>query len=102
MMFAFPSATSLLGTAAGLVMLAAPAQARTWAGGVDMEQACDWQYAPNWSAVLIVQSSSGWICTDGTAIRSIDVGYFCRRRYGSNAYADPQGGGPYDWGCYFP
>ncbi|KAK0705639.1 hypothetical protein B0H67DRAFT_594616 [Lasiosphaeris hirsuta] len=70
-----------------------------------MNQQCAWQYgAIYWAENIIPWDAYSWKCTTyPIAIYfSVDVGAYCRRRYGSNAYADPQGGGAYDWGCYFP
>ncbi|KAK3360557.1 hypothetical protein B0T25DRAFT_565434 [Lasiosphaeria hispida] len=80
---------------------------RTWAGGVDMNQQCAWQYGDTFFATQPFWpygDAYTWACaTYGQAVYySVDVGAYCRRRYGGNAYADPQGGGAYDWGCYFP
>ena len=82
--------------------VAAPARG-PWAGSVDMEQACKQQYGNDWTAVS-GSNAYDWKCsrpsTGQTA--TIDVNGYCSHNYHNNAYADPQGGGKYDWGCYFP
>jgi len=97
--------SGILGVVATLVLLAAPASARIWAGSVDLDVACQEQY-DNGSeyAILTGSDAYGWICYNpktGSSGR-VDVDVYCAHTYGGNAYADPQGGGPYDWGCYFP
>lgn len=98
--------TTILSAVTGLFMLAGTASARTWAGPVDMNQACKWQHGDQYYAYEFGGDANGWVCLcNGNgceSFRDIDVAAFCRRRYGGNAYADPQGGGLYDWGCYFP
>jgi hypothetical protein len=44
-----------------------------------------------------------WYCSTTTgAYGSIDVSAYCLKTYAKGAYADPQGGGIWDWGCYYP
>ncbi|KAK2036902.1 hypothetical protein LZ31DRAFT_560848 [Colletotrichum somersetense] len=98
---------TIIGVFASLAILAAPVSARTWAGGVDMNAACASQWgvsfhAKNDKGNNEANSAYDWYCTDGNDQRNIDVGAFCSGRYGSGAYADPQGKKKYDWGCYFP
>jgi hypothetical protein len=100
--------SSIFGVVAGLVLLAAPASARTWAGGVDMQLACRQQYGDGYEAGIIPSTGSGaydWRCIlpPNTIDRfPINVDAHCALTYGNGAYGDPQGGGPYDWGCYWP
>jgi hypothetical protein len=97
--------SGIFGIVAGLVLLAAPASARTWAGGVNMQAACQEQYA-NGSEQAILNNSGAydWSCYDPNTGKSggVNVDEYCQFTYGGSAYADPQGGGAYDWGCYFP
>jgi hypothetical protein len=82
--------------------LALPVAARTWAGSVDMEQACAEQYGGGWTAQLNGSSGNDWTCVDSSGnSKSINVDAYCSETYGNAAYADPQGGGAYDWGCYW-
>lgn len=82
--------------------LALPVAARTWAGGVDMNQACSEQYGGGWTAKLSGSSGNDWSCVDSSGnSKSINVDAYCSQTYGNAAYADPQGGGAYDWGCYW-
>lgn len=82
--------------------LAMPVAARTWAGSVDMNQACSEQYGGGWTAKLSGSSGNDWSCVDGSGnSKSINVDAYCSQTYGNAAYADPQGGGAYDWGCYW-
>lgn len=92
----------IFGAIAGLVLLAAPAAARTWAGSVDMMAACSEQYGGGWTATLSGSSGSDWHCTDSSGnTKDINVDAYCSTTYGNAAYADPQGGGAYDCGCYW-
>ncbi len=92
-----------------LVLLAPSVSAREWAGGVDMQEACRWQYrSDNAKAILTKQvaaTANDWVCINtGIAWNSIDVDAYCKRRYAKEnrkVYADPQGGWAYDWGCYY-
>ncbi|RFU77518.1 hypothetical protein TARUN_4732 [Trichoderma arundinaceum] len=97
---------SLLSVIAGLALLSAPASARTWAGGVNMIAACQEQHGGVWQAILNCDKCNAydWMCYDPDTGEwaSVDVNAYCAQTYGGGAYADPQGGGPYDWGCYFP
>jgi hypothetical protein len=97
--------SGIFGVVAGLVLLAAPASARTWAGGVNMQAACQEQYA-NSSEQGILNGSGAydWYCYDPNTGNSggVNVDEYCQFTYGGSAYADPQGGGAYDWGCYYP
>ncbi|KAK0716272.1 hypothetical protein B0H67DRAFT_554608 [Lasiosphaeris hirsuta] len=77
-----------------------------YAGGIDMNQACRWQYTsifwaelPDWP----FSNAYSWKCTNNLVYYwSIDVGAYCRRVYGGDAWADQQGGGTNDWGCFKP
>ncbi|KAI1372030.1 hypothetical protein F4677DRAFT_433795 [Hypoxylon crocopeplum] len=94
--------TGILGIVASIAMLAAPASARTWAGPIDMNEACSWQYGGGWSATLDGSGADDWYCVNPAGDRkSINVDAYCSQKYGNAAYADPQGGGAYDWGCYW-
>ncbi|KAB5516987.1 hypothetical protein GE09DRAFT_1066620 [Coniochaeta sp. 2T2.1] len=99
--------TKIFGLVASLVMLtnATPAAARTWAGPVHMDAACQEQNSGEWwQAIRSGNGANDWYCynpRDGKTT-PVDVGRFCRVTYGGNAYADPQGGGAFDWGCYYP
>jgi hypothetical protein len=50
--------TGIFGVVAGLAMLVAPVSARTWAGGVDMNEACRLAYGDGWSGVLSGSSAA--------------------------------------------
>ena len=99
-----PSGT--FGVVAGLALLAAPAFASTYAGGVDMQAACAEQYPGQSSeAILNGNNAYSWFCFETGSLAllgSINVNIYCSQTYGLNCYADAQGGGPYDWGCYCP
>jgi hypothetical protein len=109
---------SILGTVASLMLLAAPAHARTWAGTVDMIDLCkkaqadagldaadEGPWTPN-TGDKTNPSAFDWVCTDdhGNGNTHLDMSGWCKYKYTDqpNAYADPQGGGPFDWGCYYP
>ena len=98
--------TTITLTLLSLMVVPNPVAARLWAGGVDMNQACKWQHGNDWWARVDPQSVAtawDWQCYRGSSeVRGVDVGAYCRQRYGGNAYADPQGGGAFDWGCYYP
>ncbi|KAH8820112.1 hypothetical protein F5884DRAFT_849387 [Xylogone sp. PMI_703] len=99
--------SSIFPVVAGLVLLVAPASAdRTWAGGVNMQAACQEQYAnSSEQAILDGSSAYDWYCynpTAGEISGGVNVDEYCQFTYGGTAYADPQGGGAYDWGCYYP
>ncbi|KAK3346067.1 hypothetical protein B0T25DRAFT_633668 [Lasiosphaeria hispida] len=95
--------TILGGMVAGLVLFADLAAARTWAGGVDMQQACNWQAGSGYTAMVAGNNAWSWICFKNEGDwTGVNVDAYCKQRYGNTAYADPQGGGPYDWGCYYP
>jgi hypothetical protein len=92
--------SGIFGVVAGLVLLAASASARTWAGGVNMQAACQEQYAN--SSEQGIPNGSGaydWYCYDPNTGNSggVNVDEYCQFTYGGSAYADPQGGG-----CYYP
>lgn len=102
--------TTIIGAAVALLLAASPVSAGVaapargpWAGGVDMEAACKQQFGSDWTA----QSGKGandWLCIKHSTGQSgtLDINGYCSKTYGGGAYADPQGGGKYDWGCYFP
>lgn len=99
----------ILNAVAGLALFSAPVSARTWAGSVNMDDACHEQQGSDWAAGTIAtgnDSAYDWRCFDTSGAyrpeREIDVSLYCSTTYGNGAYADPQGGGFYDWGCYFP
>ncbi|PSR84023.1 hypothetical protein BD289DRAFT_434946 [Coniella lustricola] len=90
---------------AGLVLLARSVTAATYVGGVDMQAACQEQYANSSEQGILTGSSAyDWVCYNPStgASGSVDVNEYCQYTYGGSAYADPQGGGAYDWGCYVP
>jgi hypothetical protein len=94
--------SGIFGVVAGLVLLAAPASARIWAGPVDMNEACTQQYGGGWTSSLGGGSAYDWSCANaGGTHNPINVDAYCSQKYGNAAYADPQGGGAYDWGCYW-
>ncbi|OIW25391.1 hypothetical protein CONLIGDRAFT_685237 [Coniochaeta ligniaria NRRL 30616] len=92
--------TGIVGIVAGLVLLAAPASARTWAGGVNMDEACQEQYAnPSEQAIRSGNGAYDWWCYDPNGSGhggAINVDEYCKVTYHGNAYADPQGGGAFD------
>ena len=93
--------SGIFGVVAAVVLLAAPASGRTWAGGVDMDEACYEEYGRGWKGSLDGKTAWDWSCTDGVGTHlAINVDAYCSG-YGNAAYADPQGGGAYDWGCYW-
>ena len=99
-MFAQPTITTTL--LAGLALLATGVSARTWAGPIDMIEACHLQYGDNFSAQLQGSGSGDWYCSNGGGIKyPINVDAYCFNKFKDGAYADPQGGGAYDWGCYW-
>ncbi|KAL7786964.1 hypothetical protein V8C37DRAFT_285505 [Trichoderma ceciliae] len=93
--------SGIFSVVAGLVLLASPASARIWAGPVDMNEACSFEYGGGWSASLSGSSGNDWSCVNGGTHNPINVDAYCSQKYGNAAYADPQGGGAYDWGCYW-
>jgi len=107
-----PVARRFAGLVAGLGILVAAfavgpteaAFARTWAGGVVVEEVCPHQYGSEWKTVLTGGSAFDWWCVNTTRpadpLRPVDMNFYCNWKYGG-AYADPQGGGAYDWGCYW-
>jgi len=97
------ASSSIFGVVTGLVLLAAPAFARSWAGPVDMNEACAHQYGAGWTSSLADDGDAfDWSCVNATGgSNSVNVDAHCAQKYGNNAYADPQGGDAYDWGCYF-
>jgi hypothetical protein len=104
-----PLPSTILHLTTALALLAVPASAATYAGGVDMRQACEWQYGSGWYDVNIAApfrppSAYTWYCIHNSieGLMGINVNAYCARRYGGNAYADPQGEGVYDWGCFWP
>ncbi len=100
--------TTILSAAASLALLTAPvpAAAREWAGPVDMEKACKLQWGDEFRAGRRGDSAFDWYCWSPTRDGlGMDIEGFCRT-YGKRnekwPYADPQGGGAFDWGCYWP
>lgn len=95
--------SGIFGVITSLVLLVAPASASTNAGGVDMQQACLEQYGSGWTAGYYAGSAYNWFCVNSAGTKeSINVDEYCAVTYGKNAYADPQGGQVFDWGCYWP
>jgi len=106
-----PLARRFAGLVAGLGILVAAfgvgsteaAFARTWAGEVSMDEACRYQYDFEWVGYVSGPRAYDWSCVNQyrpEGNRAVDVNLYCNWRYGG-AYADPQGGGAYDWGCYW-
>jgi|SRR4051812_28275955 hypothetical protein len=103
--------TNFITALALLAGAAASVSARVWAGPVDMTKACHWQYGYNYTDGLDtsngVPRANSWRCCNAVNVcNQVDVAGFCLKAYGTRngqaPYADPQGGGPYDWGCYWP
>jgi hypothetical protein len=99
--------TALSGVAMLVVPVAAmPAAARgPYAGGVDMNAACNNQWGAGWSGGNDSTNDApggafNWYCANGPERRNIDVNAYCSQTYGG-AHADSQGGKKYDWGCYY-
>jgi len=76
--------------------------ARTWAGKVEMNELCIVQSGFDWHAERKGDSAFDWYCYNDHTRKSaeMDINWYCDWKYGG-AYADPQGGGAYDWGCYW-
>ncbi|KAM7205405.1 hypothetical protein V8F20_003174 [Naviculisporaceae sp. PSN 640] len=96
--------TSSLALTLALAMAPVTVSAATYAGAVNMENACFWQYGHGYSAWYEGTTAYDWYCSGCRSCgkHSINVTAYCRIRYGPTAYADPQGGGLFDWGCFFP
>jgi len=112
------SASGIFGLVAGLTMLVATALAAPssntanangiYAGPVNMNEACNFQHGAGWAATLNGNGGNDWRCVNsshqGSVVR-IDVDKYCKRKYGKKngleCHADIQGGGAYDWGCYW-
>lgn len=97
--------SGIFGVVAGLILLAGPASAATYAGDVNMQAACQEQYADSSEQGISGGSSAyDWYCynPETEATGSVNVDEYCQFTYGGSAYADPQGGGAFDWGCYYP
>jgi len=57
--------SGIFGVVASLILLAAPASARTWAGSVNMQAACQEQYAnSSEQAILSGSGAYDWYCYD--------------------------------------
>jgi len=101
-----PAMSPLLGAFAGVVLLAASASADpTWVSGINVQQACDDQWGAGLSAGFDTDfpSAYSWKCMKGTDVRlRVDLDAWCKKHEGADTYADPQGGGPWDWACYRP
>jgi len=70
--------TAIFGAIAGVILLAAPASARTWAGGVDMNEACTFQYGGGWSGSKDGDKAQNWSCVDGAGNhKPINVDAYC-------------------------
>ncbi|KAK7023127.1 hypothetical protein R3P38DRAFT_3356935 [Favolaschia claudopus] len=88
---------------ATLTLLAAPATAITYLGGVNMDVACAEQHGGTFHAILIGNIANHWRCENSAGAReSIDVTAYCSQTFGRGAFSSPQGGGAFDWGCFFP
>ncbi|KAE9382095.1 hypothetical protein N431DRAFT_491337 [Stipitochalara longipes BDJ] len=98
--------SGIFGVVAGLVLLTAKVSADHYVGGVNMQAACQEQYAnPSEQAILSGSTAFDWWCYDPNGSGNggaINVNEYCQFTYGGSAYASSQGGGAYDWGCYAP
>ncbi len=89
--------------------LAVEARSETWyAGDVNMNEACRWQYGPAYWEVIIQTppiNAYSWRCTtgSGTTFYSVDVNWYCSQRYVFKhiwrGWASQEAGGVYDWRC---
>lgn len=92
------SSTNIMAVVAGFLLLANPAAARRWAGSINVEAACIKQHQTGGASCS--GGANNWKCRPNGY--NVDMNQACKDSYGDSAYADPQGGGCYDWGCYFP
>ena len=95
----------LLVAPASAIPVATPATASTYAGGVDMQAACRQQYGnQNEQGISGGPGAYDWYCKDPRtgATGRVDVARYCADTYGNTAYADAQGDGAFDWGCFYP
>jgi hypothetical protein len=80
--------SAIFGIVASLVVLAAPASAKSWAGGVNMQATCQEQYA-NGSEQGILNGSSAydWSCYNPSTGQSgsVNVDEYCQFTYGGKA-----------------
>jgi hypothetical protein len=92
-----------------LGLLASPAAADTWLGGLDMHRACKEQYTSGgqgqqyWVADKKGEGRSDWACYStlysGQSF-SIDINLACKNQHGGGySYCTS---GIYDWSCYVP
>lgn len=98
----------IFGAATLLGVVAAPAQARAYLGGVDMGLACFWQHkeAGQVYEELMENNVYGWRCGSpfwaATDHRGVSVKAECVRVFGDGAYADfTDFNNPRSWGCYW-
>jgi hypothetical protein len=97
-------APSRIFVVASLVLLT-PALARRYAGPVDMQAACQEQYANSQEqGIRGGNGASDWYCYNPNTAKpgGVNVDEYCQFTYGGTAYADSQGGGADDWACYYP
>ncbi|MEU0884075.1 hypothetical protein ABZ345_36235 [Lentzea sp. NPDC005914] len=95
----------MLGALSAAVLTAAPAQAATELGGVDMQRGCGSNY---WHAEVYYpnQHVFGWRCTHVyssgyVGVADIDVNAVCASQYGTGAYSGYLDYyNPYSWRCY--
>jgi hypothetical protein len=95
----------ILSLVAHLSLLATTTLARTYSGGVDMDEACLREHGRGFFAELLGNTAFDWACIAGIVVierRPVNVNAYCSWKYERGAYADAQGGGPYDWGCFWP
>jgi hypothetical protein len=93
--------SGILAVVASVVLLAAPASARTYLGNINMIKACNEQYGSEWTARLNGRTFNDWSCVDKSGnSKVVNVKAYCVKAYGEGAYSDPQGGGSNDWGCF--
>jgi len=95
--------TTLGAIITSFALLATPVFARgPWAGGLDIIEACHMQYGPTATVAVVENTAWGWRCVVAGQYYDVDTNRYCGDKYGHSAQSDPQGGGPYDWGCYYP
>ncbi|KAI0149565.1 hypothetical protein GGR57DRAFT_225306 [Xylariaceae sp. FL1272] len=99
-----PNTTSATSTTSSSTPTPSATSGANYAGGVNTDDACAEQYGTGWTSYIDSDNPTAfsWKCEqDGDkAGQPIDMGEYCRTTYGSDAYADSQDGGVYDWGCF--
>lgn len=102
---ALPSALAAALFVIGSLLFAAPAQAATDVGGLDLSRYCRTALAPNWYASTVNAADPyGWRCRTASGA-SLGIGYggfseACRIQYGRSAYAVLAYRSSYGWRCY--